>query len=258
MNEKLILEKLTKNLKAFFKTAGAKKAVLGLSGGLDSAVAAVIAARALGPKNVYAVALPTKYNSPKSMVAARKLAKNLGINFKVINIEPLFKSARSALGPRVRPLTTQNLQPRLRAVVLMAASAEENALLLACSNKSEIYAGYCTLYGDSCGAIAPLGALYKTEVYALSAHINKNKEVIPNFIITRPPSAELAPAQKDCDDLPPYEILDGVYRCIIDEGKSEKQAAARTGASLKTVKELMLRKKKNEFKRAQSAPVLKI
>jgi len=259
---KPVHDKIIKELRAFAKETGVKKFVLGLSGGLDSAVVAVLAARAVGHKNVYAAALPTKYNAAQSLTSAKKLAKNLGINFDVINISPVFESAKEEFKKskfkKLKPLTEQNFQPRIRAMMLMALSAETGGVVLCCANKSEIYAGYSTLYGDTCGAVAPLAQLYKTEVYELAEYINKDKEIIPSFIITRPPSAELAAGQKDSDDIPEYAILDGIYRSIIDKGLTEKETAKKTGVSIKIIKDVMARKKRNAFKCAQSAPPLRI
>lgn len=249
--------KIVKGIKDLARQTGVKKAVIGLSGGLDSAVVTVLAARALGAENVFTVALPTKFNAAASMTSARRLAKNLKINFEVINIQKMFSAALSAVKPE-KPLTKQNLQPRLRAMVLMARSADRGALVLGCSNKSEIYAGYSTLYGDSVGALAPIGDLYKTEVYALAAYINKDKEIIPSYIITRPPSAELAPGQTDQDDLPPYDILDAVLHLSVDKKMTPSAAAKGAGVSVKTVREILARKKRNAFKTLQSAPVLSL
>lgn len=255
MHKKLVL-----GLKDFMRASGFKKAVLGLSGGVDSAVVAALAARALGAENVLAVALPTVYNSDLSLKSARRLAKNLGVRFKVINIQDIFETCLSAMDKggykKRKDLTEQNLQPRIRGMLLMACSAEEGAVVLAGSNRSEALVGYSTLYGDTCGALAPIGGVYKTDVYALARYINKDKEVIPDFIITRPASAELKPGQKDQDDLPGYAILDAFLRLYVDRKLTLKEAARRSGLSPEEAVKITLRIKRNAFKRPQSAPPL--
>ncbi|WP_428897992.1 NAD+ synthase (glutamine-hydrolyzing) [Parelusimicrobium proximum] len=257
-----IYHNIIKEMKELAKEKGFKKYVLGLSGGLDSAVVAALAVKAYGSQNITAVALPTQYNSPKSMTAAKKLAKNLKIDFKVININDTYEAALRALkkGGYKKPasLTEQNIQPRIRTMMLMAVCSELNAVMLNCGNKSEVCMGYATLYGDTAGAFAPIGDLYKTEVYELARYINKDKEIIPGFIITRPPSAELKHGHKDEDDLPPYTLLDKVLSLICEGGKNTKDTAKAAGISEKEVKEILTRKERNAFKLAYYPPAVKV
>ncbi|MDR0291982.1 MAG: NAD(+) synthase [Elusimicrobium sp.] len=260
LNAARIFNELSGGIKKFFKTAGADKAVIGLSGGIDCAVVAAAAVAALGAKNVYGVALPTRFSSRESMELAKKLAKNLGINFRIINIDGAFESLLKEMGgeKKLRKLTAQNLQPRLRANALMAVSNETGGLLLNTGNKTEIAVGYFTLYGDSCGALAPLAELYKEHVYAAAEYINKDKEIIPRGTITRPPTAELARGQKDSDDLPPYKILDKILYYYLDKKLTPAAAAKKSGADISVVKRAEALYKKNLFKQKYLPPAIKI
>jgi NAD+ synthase (glutamine-hydrolysing) len=244
---------LVLGIKDFCEKSGLSKIHLGLSGGVDSALVACLAVDALGPSNVTGLALPSQYNSPDSLKLAEKLAKNLGIRFLEVPIQNVYESAKKtidqAYGIESFGLVHENLQARIRGMLLMAYSNKENSLLLVTSNKSELAAGYSTLYGDVCGGLAPIGDLTKTQVYGLCAIYNAERELIPEMILTRAPSAELRPNQKDQDSLPAYEDLDqSVDRLIRDCG------------SIKTKTDEWLSKAilRSEFKRWQSAPILKI
>lgn len=257
---------LVVGIRDYFERTGFKTAVLGLSGGIDSALVATLVAKAIGPKNVLGVAMPSQYSSSHSLEDAEALARKLGINFEVRPIKFLFSTAAreigEARGGQLAPLASENLQARLRGVILMTLSNHYNALVLATGNKSELATGYCTLYGDMCGALAPIGDLYKTRVYELSHYINANWGApIPERSLTKAPSAELRPDQKDQDTLPPYDILDKFLEEYIEKGV--------LAAELKVRYESLLPKKDqlgqilkmlelNEYKRRQAAPVLKV
>ncbi|MNJ91140.1 Glutamine-dependent NAD(+) synthetase [compost metagenome] len=244
---------LVLGIRDFCEKTGLKKIHLGLSGGIDSAVVAALAVDALGPSHVTGIGLPGPFNSPKSLSLAKELAKNLAIDFKVVEIGPMYdqvvKSLEGSLGLKEFGLVHENLQARLRGLTLMAYSNKENSLLLTTSNKSEYASGYSTLYGDMCGGLAPLGDLTKAQVYELARYYNKQGEVIPAEIIDRPPSAELRPNQKDQDSLPPYEDLDKSVVYLV-----EKSGVAKT-ATDKWLLPLLMR---TEFKRWQAPPILKV
>ena len=232
---------------------GLNRAHLGLSGGIDSAVVACLAADALGRKNVTAIALPGPYSSPESLTLAKKLAKNLGIEFKSIAINKEYalvaEVIKTELGIAEFGTVHENLQARIRGMLLMAFGNAENSLLLNTTNKSEMAAGYGTLYGDMCGGLSVIGDLLKRNVYQLARYYNREREVIPQQIIERPPSAELRPHQRDTDTLPPYEELDdSVVRLV------EKSLGAKSSADRFLLTALM----RNEFKRWQSPPILKV
>ena len=200
------------------------KALIGLSGGIDSALTAAIAVDALGKENVTGIAMPSQYSSEHSIKDARELACKLGIRFEVVPIGPVFDGYLKALAPLFAGtpfgLAEENLQPRIRGTLLMALSNKFGALVLTTGNKSEMSTGYCTLYGDMVGALAVIGDVMKTRVYALSRYVNRVKEVIPWATIEKPPSAELRPNQLDTDSLPPYEILDDILECLIEKEMS--------------------------------------
>lgn len=244
---------LVLGIKDFTQKIGIQKVHLGLSGGIDSALVAVLAVDALGPNNVRLFALPTQFNLNESFQSATQLAKNIGIDLKDISIESTFQHIKKIIDHEFKikefSLTHENLQSRIRGVFLMAYSNFANSLLLTTGNKSEYATGYSTLYGDMCGGLAVIGDLTKSEVYALCKLYNRESEVIPSFIITRPPSAELRPNQKDQDSLPDYDLLDQSVVNII-----EKRKPAKT----KTDHWLLTQLMKTEFKRWQSAPILKI
>lgn len=254
---------LVLGLRDYARKCGFTGAVLGLSGGVDSAVTAVLAAEAFGPENVMALAMPSRYNAPRSLRDAKKLAENLGIEFEVIPIERPFTVFEDLLAGlfagREPDATEENLQARLRGVLLMAVANKFHRLLTATGNKSELAVGYCTLYGDMCGGLAPLGDLYKTTVYKLARHLNAACEEppIPKRILTRPPSAELRENQTDQDSLPPYEVLDGILKTYIEERRSVRAGVA-LGYDRETVVKTLALVDAAEFKRRQAPPVLKV
>jgi len=258
---------LTLGIKDYFRKLGFKKAVLGLSGGIDSAVVAALAAGALGPENVTGVLMPSVYTAQQSVDDALALAANLGIETKIIPIKGIYASYLNILGGKNLgegtipadgvTLTMQNLQARIRGTILMALANTNNWLALTTGNKSEIALGYCTLYGDTAGAIAPISDLLKTEVYRLAGRINQDKELIPRAIIERPPTAELKPGQKDQDDLPPYETLDAVIRLYMEEGLTPRQIIKK-GHKTELVLSILRRIEANEYKRKQLPIGLKV
>lgn len=236
-------------------------AVLGLSGGIDSALTAAIAVDALGPANVLGVALPSEYSSTDSLNDAQKLAENLGCRFAVIPISELFDSFQSNLKPffagLAEDITEQNLQARIRGNLLMALSNKFGHLLLATGNKSEMAVGYCTLYGDMSGGLAVISDVPKQLVYELAAYVNRAREIIPVQTIEKAPTAELKPDQRDQDDLPPYEILDQVLELHLEEGKGAREIIAR-GFDEQMVCDIVRRVRLNEYKRKQAPLGLKV
>jgi NAD+ synthase (glutamine-hydrolysing) len=242
---------------------GFNKVYFGLSGGIDSALTAVIAADAIGPENVNAVYMPTRYSSSESGRDAKLLAEGLGINFQVIEIEDTFAQYKKMLAPAFNGLpedvAEENIQARIRGNILMALSNKFRGLVLSTGNKSEMSVGYSTLYGDMAGGFALLKDVPKTLVYELSEYVNKRgpRPVIPEFIITRPPSAELRPDQKDQDTLPPYTILDAILELYIEKDLSAESIAS-NGFSIDTVRWVLGRVDAAEYKRRQSPPGVKI
>lgn len=233
--------------------------VLNLSGGIDSALTACLAARALGPEHVHTLGLPSQYSSPGSITDAKQLAANLGIEYRLLPIRQAFASFCDLLSDSFQGLpedvTEENLQARIRGMVLMAFSNKFGWLPLATGNKSEAAVGYATLYGDMAGSLAPIGDLYKQKVYALARWLNGEKEVIPESTITKPPSAELKPGQTDQDSLPEYEVLDAILELSIEGGMSLEEIAAR-GYDKTVVADVLRRLRWAEFKRRQAAPAL--
>jgi len=232
-----------------------------LSGGIDSAVVGVIAAEAFGPENVIGVSLPSSISSPHSRDDARVLAANLGLRFETIEIAEAVAACESALGPvfagRSRDVTEENIQARVRGVLMMALSNKFGALLLTTGNKSEMAVGYCTLYGDMCGGLAVISDVFKMQVYALARWINRDREIIPVSSIEKPPSAELRPGQTDQDSLPPYDVLDAILKGYVEEGLSRRDLIAR-GFAAEVVNDVVRKVDLNEYKRKQAAPGLKI
>ncbi|MGJ8654675.1 MAG: NAD+ synthase [Opitutaceae bacterium] len=251
---------LVLGLRDYAHKSGFKKALIGLSGGIDSAVVAAIAAEAFGPENVIGIALPSSISSQHSRDDAAALAKNLGIEYHEVAIADTVSAAEAALGPLFEGLkadvTEENIQARARGVLLMAMSNKFGALLLTTGNKSEISVGYCTLYGDMCGGLAVISDLPKMKVYALARHMNLEREVIPVNTIEKPPSAELRPDQKDEDSLPPYPVLDGILRLYVEEGLSSAEIIER-GYEAEVVRDIIRKVDLNEYKRKQAAPGLK-
>ncbi len=241
---------------------GFRKVLLGLSGGIDSALVAVIAVDALGPENVVAVGMPSQYSSSGSIEDSRTLAANLGIPFEILPIAPLFDQFSSTLAgvfAGTRPdLTEENLQSRIRGTLLMALSNKFSSLVLTTGNKSEMAVGYCTLYGDMVGALAVIGDLVKTRVYSLCRWVNRNGEVIPEAILTKAPSAELRPDQKDTDSLPPYDILDPILEAYVERYETTAQIVTANGFPASTVEHIVRLVERTEYKRQQAAPVLKV
>jgi NAD+ synthetase len=245
----------------YFRKCNFHSAVIGLSGGVDSAVTAVIAVEALGAENVIGVSMPSPYSSRGSIDDARALAHNLGIKFLEIPITDAFRDFKAQFKELFKGLseneTEENMQPRLRAMTLMALSNKFGHLLLTTGNKSELAVGYCTLYGDMAGGLAVISDVPKTMVYELARWINRKQEVIPTSTIEKPPSAELKPDQKDQDFLPPYEILDQILHLYVEENLSARDIIAR-GFDEKTVRWVQRRVDLNEYKREQAAPGLKV
>lgn len=247
-------------LRDYFRKTGFKKAVVGLSGGIDSAVTCALAVKALGRENVLGVSMPSRYSSEGSKDDARDLAQNLNIEYRVIPIEDVFKSYISIFnrnGDAVGDLAEENLQARIRGNYLMFISNREGHMVLTTGNKSEIAVGYCTLYGDMSGGLAVISDVPKTMVYELAKYINKEKTIIPISTIEKAPSAELRPNQKDTDSLPPYEILDDILKLYIEEDKSISEIVSR-GYDEALVKDVIRKVNNAEYKRKQAAPGLKV
>jgi NAD+ synthetase len=243
---------------------GFKSAVLGLSGGIDSAVVAAIAAEAFGPENVTGVALPSRFNSPESLADAKDLAERLGIHFHVVAIEGVFTEVKKTLAHvfanKPEDVTEENMQARIRGVLMMAMSNKFGSLLLTTGNKSELATGYCTLYGDMCGGLAVISDLYKTMVYRLAKHLNAIKPErppIPVPSIDKAPTAELRFNQKDQDTLPPYDMLDGILKEAVENRMSADEIVAK-GFERPVVMKVLRMIDINEYKRRQGAPGLKI
>lgn len=259
-----VYDALVLGLRDYARKTGFTKAILGLSGGIDSAVVSCLAAEALGPANVLALGMPSPYSSVGSVEDSRVLAKNLGIEFKVISITDLFQAFLENLAPYLgstenpADTTAENLQARIRANLLMAFSNKYGYLVLGAGNKSELAVGYCTLNGvDMSGGLAVLSDLPKTMVYAVAAEINADREVIPAAIMTKPPSAELRPDQTDEDSLPPYPILDRVLALYLDEDRTMEEIVA-DGFDPETVAWIMKAVHRSEYKRRQAIPGLRV
>ncbi|MEM7791360.1 MAG: NAD(+) synthase, partial [Verrucomicrobiota bacterium] len=252
---------LVLGLRDYAFKSGFNKALVGLSGGIDSAVVCALAAEAFGSSNVIGIALPSSISSQHSREDAAALAKNLDIEFNEVNIAQTVSSAEEALGGIFEGLsvdvTEENIQARTRGLLLMAMSNKFGALLLTTGNKSEIAVGYCTLYGDMCGGLAVISDLPKMKVYALARYINREAEIIPYNTIEKPPSAELRPDQKDEDSLPPYPVLDGILKLYIEEGLSRSEIVEH-GYEPSVVDDIVRKVDLNEYKRKQAAPGLKI
>jgi NAD+ synthase (glutamine-hydrolysing) len=246
----------------YVRKCGFRKVVLGLSGGIDSALTAAIAVDALGRENVTGIGLPGPYSSAGSIDDAATLARNLGIRFEIIPIGGVFDSYLQSLQPAFanlqRDVTEENIQARIRGSLLMAMSNKFGALVLTTGNKSELGVGYCTLYGDMCGGLAVISDVPKTLVYRLARYVNSRSPVIPESTLEKPPSAELRPDQKDSDSLPPYEVLDPILEAYVEDNQSPEAIASSYGFDLALVRKVAQMVDRNEYKRQQSAPGLKI
>jgi len=257
----MVYDALVCGIRDYFGKLNFKSATLGLSGGIDSAVTLVLAAEALGPENLHVLLLPSQYSSGHSVDDSVQLANNLGVSFDIIPIESLFNQFREILRPIFGTLpediTEENIQARIRGVLLMALSNKLGHILLNTSNKSETAVGYGTLYGDMSGGLSILGDVYKTDVYNLARYMNGKGELIPEQVITKPPSAELRPDQKDTDSLPPYDVLDTILESYIEKQQSPANMAA-LGLDSTLVSRIIRLVDQNEYKRYQSPPILRI
>ena len=246
----------------YMRKCGFKKAIVGLSGGIDSALTAVIAADAVGPENVIGVGMPGPYSSPGSIEDARTLAENLHIRFELLSIDCTYeayrKTLQNAFAGTTEDVTEENIQSRARGTLLMALSNKFGAIVLSTGNKSELGVGYCTLYGDMVGGLAVISDVPKTLVYRLSHYVNSRRPVIPEATLEKPPSAELRPNQKDSDSLPPYEILDAVLEDYVEDAHSAERIAADRGFDLEVVRRVIRMVDRAEYKRQQAAPGIKI
>jgi NAD+ synthetase len=260
-DEEELFDALVLGTRDYFAKCGFKSAVLGLSGGIDSAVTAVIGAAALGAENVLGVTMPTRYSSEGSVGDSLQLAAALGIRCLTIPIEKSFTALKEQMAPffegKPEDVTEENMQPRLRGMTLMALSNKFGHLLLTTGNKSELAVGYCTLYGDMCGGLAVISDVPKMMIYQLARWLNRDREIIPAATIEKPPSAELRPDQRDQDTLPPYEILDPILELLIEDHLSPDEIIAR-GFDAQTVRWVVKRVAQNEYKRAQAVPGLKV
>lgn len=260
-DEEKVYRALVLGLRDYLHKCGFRSAVLGLSGGIDSALTACLAVDALGAEHVRGVSLPSQFSSQGSLDDARQLAANLGICYDVIPIQPGFEAVKGSLGPifegRAEDVTEENLQARLRGVMLMGLSNKFGSLLLTTGNKSEMAVGYCTLYGDMCGGLSVISDVPKTMVYRLSRWVNREREIIPWASITKAPSAELRPNQTDQDSLPPYDLLDAILDAYVVEGKSAAEILA-LGYPEEGVRRVIRLIEGSEYKRRQAAPGLKV
>jgi NAD+ synthase (glutamine-hydrolysing) len=260
---------LVLGIRDYLRKTGFRQVVLGLSGGIDSALTCALAATALGPENVVGVTMPAPYSSSGSVEDSRQLARNLGIRLLEIPISEVFAAYLETLTPffpaesaglregRAPDVTEENIQSRIRGNILMALSNKFGYLVLTTGNKSELAVGYCTLYGDMSGGLAVIADVPKTMVYELARYVNRDREIIPQASLTKPPSAELRPNQTDQDTLPPYDILDGILRLYVDEGRSLAEIVAQ-GYERETVRWVLRAVDRNEYKRWQAAPGLKV
>jgi NAD+ synthase (glutamine-hydrolysing) len=253
---------LVLGVRDYVRKCGFRKVTIGLSGGIDSALVAAIAVEALGAENVMGVGMPSEYSSTGSVDDARGLAENLGIRFEVLAIREIVEEFGETLGALFAGtpfgLAEENMQARIRGVLLMALSNKFGSLVLTTGNKSEMSTGYCTLYGDMVGGLAVIGDVMKTRVYKLSRYANRERVLIPVSTIEKPPSAELRPDQKDTDSLPPYEVLDPILEAYVENYCSAEEIAAAQGLDVEMVRHILKMVERAEYKRQQAAPVLKV
>lgn len=246
----------------YVRKCGFSKVLVGLSGGIDSALVAAIATEAFGADNVIGVGMPSEFSSSHSVEDARALAQNLGIRFELLAIREIYDQFTQVLHPLFQGtpfgLAEENIQPRIRGTLLMALSNKFGALVLTTGNKSEMAVGYCTLYGDMVGGLAVIGDVAKTRVYELSRYVNREREIIPVATIEKPPSAELRPGQLDTDSLPPYDILDPILEAYVERYESAEQIARTQGVDRSLVEQVLRLVERSEYKRQQAAPVLKV
>jgi NAD+ synthase/NAD+ synthase (glutamine-hydrolysing) len=255
-------EALVCGTRDYVRKCGFQKVCLGLSGGIDSAIVACIAAAALGPRNVLGVAMPGPYSSPGSVCDAERLAHNLGIEYLLLPITDIYESYLRILRPvfagRPADVTEENIQARVRGGLMMALSNKFGSMLLTTGNKSEIAVGYCTLYGDMAGGLAVISDVPKTMVYELAKLVNRGREVIPADTLSKPPSAELRPNQTDQDSLPAYDVLDRILKAYVEEMRGAEEIASHYDFPIDMVREVTQKVDRSEYKRQQAAPGLKI
>jgi NAD+ synthase (glutamine-hydrolysing) len=258
-----VYEALVVGTRDYIRKCGFRKVLIGLSGGIDSSLTAAIAVDAVGVENVTGVGMPGPFSSDHSVSDAREMAKSLGIRFELVSITPVYERFVEALKPvfvgTAADVTEENLQSRLRGVTLMAMSNKTGALVLTTGNKSELAVGYCTLYGDMCGGLAVISDVPKTLVYYLSRVANRrHNNAIPENVFTKPPSAELRPDQKDSDSLPEYDVLDRILKAYVEDAQSARQIAEETNLDFELVRDIINKVDRNEYKRQQAAPGLKV
>jgi NAD+ synthase (glutamine-hydrolysing) len=259
----IIENALILGIREYMAKCGFVRCHLGLSGGIDSALVVYLAVKAAGKENVAAFSMPSRFSSQGSKEDAARLAENLGCRYETLPIEPVYASLMQTLAPLFEGtpfgVAEENIQARIRGTLLMAYSNKFHSMLLATGNKSELAMGYCTLYGDMNGALAPIGDLFKTEVFALCRRINeRNGNIIPEAVLTKPPSAELRPNQTDQDSLPPYELLDAVLKRYLFENESADEIAVNLGVDRELSGSIVRSVALAEFKRRQAPPVLKV
>ena len=260
-DEEEMFRGLVMGVRDYLHKCGYSKAVVGLSGGIDSAVVAAIAVAALGAEQVMGISMPSQYTATQSISDAKRLAGNLGISFSVVAINELFEQYKKSLSPlfsgMAEDVTEENIQARIRGNILMAASNKLGSMVLSTGNKSEMSVGYCTLYGDMAGGLSVISDVPKMKVYALAHWINRDKEMIPQAIIERPPTAELRPNQTDQDSLPPYEVLDSILEGYVEKHWSVERLIEE-GHDAEVVRQVVRKVDSNEYKRNQAAPGLKV
>ena len=256
-----LLSALTFGVQDYAHKSGFDKVVFGLSGGIDSAVTAVLAARALGGESVHCVSLPSSCTSDLSKTLAGQLALNLGVNLEEVGVNPVLEKTNEVfehIVSKPKEVTQQELQSRLRTAVLGALAAEYNAMLISTDDKSENAVGSMVLYGDSGGNLQPLGDLYKTEIYELAEYINREEEIIPQGIIERAPTSELSPNQKDEDTLPPYSVLDKILRAYLEDNLTAEEITKKFRVKQGMVTDILTRVNQADLKRRQTSPVLQV